>query len=237
VSNLRNQYSVRTYRKDFGSAYFEVLRGYRRLYSYSGKHRFFVEILGPDITGNGVANLVIRQWQGSAHGDSRYLVLELCNGHGVSEIDVIDGLLSVELADVNNDGMVEITGLDKTYSYFQGDSFAASPLPRVVLSFDETQARFVPDRKLMSKRPLSREEFDRLSSEFKKDARWHEQLRPPSGLFLTVLELVYSGNEEQAWELFDASWPDVSEVSKEQYRQALENNLRHSPTYSVIARK
>ena len=33
VNNIRGRCSIRTYRKDFGSAYFEVVRGYRRLYS------------------------------------------------------------------------------------------------------------------------------------------------------------------------------------------------------------
>jgi hypothetical protein len=235
VSDMFRRYSVRTYRRDSGLAYFEVLRGHKRLYSYSAKQRFFVEIIGSDITGDGVPNLVIRQWQGSAHGDSRYLVLEMCDDSVVNEIDVINGLLDVKFQDLNNDGIVEVTGLDTSYSYFYGDSFASSPLPLVVLSFDETQAKFAPDKKLMSKRPFSWEQFDRLSLKYKKDTGWYKESRPPSTLFLTVLELIYSGNEEQAWELFDASWPDVSKVPKEQYKEALERNLRNSPFYSVIA--
>ncbi|MHC4367220.1 MAG: hypothetical protein ACYSW8_06315 [Planctomycetota bacterium] len=245
VSNW-SRYSVRTYRKyEGGTAYFEVLMGPKehlrqpkvpqRIYSYSGKQAFYVETFGSDITGNGVPNLVVRQWQGGAHGDSRYLVLELRDDRGVNEIDVIDGLLGVELQDLNNDGRVEVTGLDKTYSYFCGDSFAASPLPPVVLSFDKTQAKFVADEKLMWKPALTSQQFNQLSLEFKKDARWHKRSRPPSKLFHTVLELIYSGNEEQAWELFDASWPDISEVPKEEYRKALKRDLRNSPFYPFIA--
>lgn len=150
-----SRYSVRTYRKkDSGAAYFEVLRGHRRLYSCSGEVRFSVEMSGSDITGNGVPNLVIRQFQGSAHGDSRYIVLEMCDDRGVSEIDVIDGLFSARVQDLNSDGIFEITGEDKAYSYFAGDSFAASPIPSVVLSFDTTKAKFTPDRDLMLKKPV-----------------------------------------------------------------------------------
>jgi hypothetical protein len=235
VSNLWGRYSVRTYREHEGpGAYFEVLSGHRRLYSYSGVVKFSVELLGSDITGNGVPNLVVSHWEGSAHGDSRYLVLELNDDRRVNEIDVIDGLLGVELQDLNNDGMIEITGLDKTYSYFYGDSFAASPLPPVVLSFDKTQAKFVPHKQLMSKPALTSQQFNQLSLEFRKDARWHKRSRPPSKLLDTVLELIYSGNEEQAWELFEASWPDISEVPREKYREALRRNLRNSPFYPVI---
>ena len=234
VSNW-NRFSVRTYRDyDGGVAYFEVLRGYKRLYSYSAEEKFIVEILGSDITGNYVPNLVVRQWQGSAHGDSRYLVLEMRDSV-VNEIDVIDGLLSVEFRDLNNDGIVEIKGLDKAYSYFSGDSFASSPLPLVVLSFDKTQARFVPDKNLMSKPPFSRDRLNHFSLRYKNDTRWYKESRPPSELFVTMLELIYSGNEKQAWELFDTSWPDVPKVPKEQYKKALEKNLRDSPYYPVIS--
>jgi len=234
VSNW-DRYSVRTYRKYEGDpAYFEVVLGHKRLYSYSAKQQFFVRILGADVTGDGLPNLVVRQWQGSAHGDSRYLVLEL-DDSVVSEIDVIDGLLDVEFQDLNNDGTVEMTGLDKAYSYFGGDSFAGSPFPLLVLSFDKSQAKFVPDRKLMSKRPYSRDQLNNLGLKYKIDPRWSKESRPPSELFATMLELIYSGNEGQAWELFDASWPDGSIIPKEQYKEALEVDTRKSPFYPVIA--
>jgi hypothetical protein len=228
------RYSVRTYKRDSGLAYFEVLMGYKRLYSYSAKRRFFVEIFGSDVTGNGLPNLVIRQWQGSAHGELKYLVLEL-DSSAVNEIDVIDGLLSVEFQDLNNDGIVEITGLDKSYSYFGGDCFTSSPLPLVVLSFDKTQAKFVPDKKLMSKPPLPQDQLKRLRLKYKKDPRWSKESRPPSELFATMLERVYSGNEKQAWELFDASWPDESKIPKMEYKESLEIDTRKSLFYPVIA--
>ena len=135
-----NRYSVRTYRKDYRLAYFEVLLGYRKIYSCSGKQKFYVESLGSDVTGNGVPNIIIRQWYGSAHGDSRYLALEL-DGSKVKEIDIIDGLLDVEFQDLNNDGLPEIMGIDRAYGYFLGDSFAASPCPSVVMSFDKTREK------------------------------------------------------------------------------------------------
>ena len=241
VSNW-SRYHVRTYRKyEGGTAYFEILMGPkedlrqpqvpRRIYSYSGKEAFYVEMIGADMTGNGVPNLVISQWNGSAHGDSRYLVLEL-DGSVVNEIDVIDGLLDATFGDLNNDG---IEGKDRSYSYFLGDSFAASPRPLVVFSFDKTQAKFVPDKKLRSKRSLSQDQLDKLSLQYKNDPRWSKEFRPPSKLFVTMLELIYSGNEKQAWELFDASWSDVSKIPKQECKEALEKNLRDSPFYPVIA--
>jgi hypothetical protein len=205
-----------------------------RIYSYTGKQAFSVESFGSDITGDGIANLVIRQWLGSAHGDSRHLVLEI-NGSVIRKIDVIDGLLSVELKDFNDDGIDEIAGLDKAYSYFGGDSFASSPIPLVVLSFDKNQGKFVPDKELMSKRPFSRDKLKELSLKYREDTRWSKESRPPTELFAAMLELIYSGNENRAWELFDASWPDVSEIPKQQYRKSLEADMGKSPFYSVIA--
>jgi len=244
VSNW-DRYSIRTYRNyEKGVAYFEVLVGPkehlrqpkvpRRIYSCSGGQAFFVELFGADITGNGMPNLVIRQWNGSAHGDSRYLVLEMRDSV-VSEVDVIDGLFDVKFQDLNNDGIAEVTGTDKAYSYFGGDCFAGSPRPSVVLSFDKAEARFVPDKQIMSKPPLSRDQLDKLSLKYKHDPMWSEESHPPSELFAAVLELIYRGNEKQAWELFDVSWPDVSETPKEQCRESLESDLRKSLFYPVVA--
>ena len=244
VSNW-GRYSVRTYRRyEGGEAYFEVLMGpkddlrqpqlRRRIYSYSGKEAFSVESIGSDITEDNVPNLVVRQRYGGAHGDSKYIVLEI-DGSSVKKIDVIDGLLGVEFRDLNHDSVTEITGRDKAYSYFGGESFAASPLPMVILSFDKTRAKFVPDRNLMSRHPFSTDRFNRLSIKYREDTRWSWESKPPSELFATVLELIYSGNEKQAWELLDASWPDAPEIPKAEYRRELENDLRESLFYPAIA--
>ncbi len=247
LESVRNwdRYSVRIYRKDFGSSYFEVLMGseeyliqphvLRRIYSHSGEQKFYVELLGSDVTGNGVPNLVVSQYLGGAHGVYRYLVLEL-DGSSVNEVDVIDGI-DAEFRDLNNDGLLEITGIDRAYGYFLGDSFAASPRPLVVLSFDKTQAKYVLDRQLMSKSPFSQDQLNELSLKYREDVRWHKESRPPSKLFDTMLKLIYNSNEKQAWELFDASWPEgVNTIMpKEEYKEDVVNELRRSPFYSVIA--
>lgn len=233
--NNWDRYSVRTYRRyEGGQACFEILMGHKRLYSYSAKQAFYVELIGTDITGNSMPNLVIRQWQGSAHGDSTYHILELDNSN-VNEIDVVDGLIDVEFKDLNNDGIIEITGLDKAYSYFGGGCFTGSPLPFVVLSFDTTQAKFFPDVKLMSKASIPLDQLNTFISKYKKDPMWSEERRPPTELFSTMLMLIYSGNEEQAWELFEASWHDGSVVPKEQYKEVLKGDMRKSPFYPVIS--
>lgn len=243
VSNW-SRYIVRTYKRyEGGDAYFEVLMGSknelrqpqvrRRIYSYSGQEAFSVESIGSDVTGDSVPNLVIRQRGAGAHGDSRYLVLEI-DGSSVKKIDVIDGLLDVELLDLDDDGIDEITGRDKAYSYFGGDSHAASPLPLVVLSFDKAQGKFVPDKELMSKPPFTPDRLNELSLKYKTDTRWSKESRPPSELFAAVLELIYSGNEKQARELLDASWPDVPEIPKAEYQKELESNTRRNPFYPAI---
>jgi len=130
--------------------------------------------------------------------------------------------------------VVEITGKDKSYSYFLGESNAGSPSPRVVLSFDKTQQRFVLDKPLMSKSPLSPDQLETLSVKYRKDTRWHAKSRPPTELFDTMLELIYGGNEKQAWELFDASWPDGSTIPREQYREDIEGELSRSPFYVAL---
>jgi len=230
-----DRYSIRIYRKDFGSSYFEVLLGHKKIYSCSGEQRFYIEIFGKDITGNGVPNLIVRQYLGGAHGAYRYLVLEL-DGSAVKEVDIINGL-EAEFRDLNNDGLPEITGIDRAYDYFLGDSFAVSPCPLVVLSFDKAQAKYVLDKQLMTKSPFSPDQLNEISKKYREDTRWQKESRPPSVLFDTMLKLIYSGNEIQAWELFDASWPDGAntKISREEYKEDVENELKRSSFYPVIA--
>jgi hypothetical protein len=235
VDNLWGRYSVRTYRTHKGdSAYFEVLMGHRRVCSHSGEVAFHVEVLGNDLTGNGMPNLAIRQWYGSAHGDSKYLIFEL-DGSVVREIDAIDGMTGVEFKDVNTDGKLEILGIDDSYGYLFGDSYANSPRPEVVLSFDKTQAKFVPDKKSMLKAPLSRDQFNNLRLKYKNDTEWSRKSRPPAELLATMFDLIYSGNEKQAWELFDAAGPEGSAIPAQKWREDVESALSRSPSYPVIA--
>lgn len=254
VSNLWGQYSVRTYRRYEGdgmyweavfgrrpifrftgvTAYCEVLYGWRRVFSRSGRQAFYVELLGTDVTGNGKPDLVLRQWLGSAHGDSRYLVCEL-DGPNVREIAVIDGLLGVAWDDVNGDGIPEVTGRDWAHRYFMGGSNAGSPRPMVVLSYDRERAGFRLDREAMSRRPLSESEFSRLSVKYKEDIRGHEGRRPPTEFVDTLFDLIYSGNGEQAWRLLEASWPEGARGDKEELRRSIEGSLIRSRFCAAIA--
>jgi hypothetical protein len=233
--SLWGRYSVRTYRQNGGErAYCEVIAGYRRLYSTSGTLAFYVEKWGVHLTGDDAPVLVIRQWWGSAHGDSQYLFLKI-DGSVVKRITVVDHLAGVECRDLNGDGVDEIAGVDRAYEYFLGDCYAGSPRPEVILSFDKTQGKFVLNRRLMSKPPLPQDQFDELSSKYKSDPRWSEESRPPSDLFDTMLRLIYTGNEKQAWELFAASWPEGATASKEEYRENIKSELGCSFYYPAVA--
>jgi hypothetical protein len=233
------RYSVRTYRNDKEKACFEVLWGpeewegrphvSRRIYSCSGEVAFFVEALGADFTGAAVPGLVVQQWNGSASGHgSRYLVLEL-NGSTVKEIALIEGLAGVKREDVNKDGVDELVGYDEAYCFWGGYSRAGSPFPRVVLSFDKMQGRFVVNKELMAQPPLSQAELHKLSLEYKNDSWWAEWSAPPGALFGKVFDLIYGGNEKQAWELFDASWAEGSKCSRKEWKQEVQEALRRSP--------
>ncbi len=233
-------YSVGTYRtRDGNTGYFEVLmrpeesgrrpQVPRRMYSCSGTQAFFVETFGVDVTGNGVPDVVVRQWNGSASDyGSRYRVLEL-DGSGAKELTVIEGLSSVKREDVNKDGVDELIGYDEAYCFWGGYDRASSPSPLVVLSFDENQGRFILNRKLMAKPPLSDEKLRELSLTYKNDAWWSAHSAPPGELFRTMFDLIYSGNEKQAWELLDTSWSGGSKISKEEWKAEVEDTLRYSP--------
>jgi hypothetical protein len=67
---------------------------------------------------------------------------------------------------LNNDGIDEITGLDTAYGYLGDDSIADSQLPLVILSYDETQAKFILSKESMLKSPISRDQLEQFRLKF-----------------------------------------------------------------------
>jgi hypothetical protein len=228
--------TVRTYQKAWDKAYFEVMSGCRRIYSRSGEGTFSIKLFdGRCVTGDW-PGLVVELYSGGNHGDYTYFVYEL-HGSAVREVDVIHKLRDAKCEDLDDDLTLEIVGKDDScpsmYDY---------PWPSVVLSFDKARGKFVPDKELMSKPPLSRDQFTALAAKFRADGDWsHNSLRPLSDLVRSMLDLIYSGNEGQAWELLETSWPDVStipqtdlDISKAEFKQYIEKGLRNSPFYPPV---
>ena len=114
--------------------------------------------------------------------------------------------------DVNNDGEYEMFAPDYSYSYWP-DSFAGSPAPRLVWRITPSGFSLAPD--LMIEPPLDQVTL-KSQIEWIGDNIDSDSLYLPYELYGTTLDLIYSGNEQRAWEFFDDAWPTLIETKNQE---------------------
>ena len=194
--------------------------------------------IGTDLTGRGKPNVIVNEWSGGAHCCFIFHVLEL--GTPVREVAAIraDDSDYAHFEDLNHDGKFEFVVWDFTFAYWH-TGFAQSPAPRVVLRFSGTRYKLASD--LMSKAPLSAEELTKKAAEL-KNTEWDDGYPPPE-LWGTMLDLIYTGNSEEAWKLVPAVWKPngVSErqffidfcaqLSKSRYFSELRSTIENPPCH------
>ena len=169
------------------------------------------------MTGDGRLNVVVKSWSGGAHCCFQYLVFSI-DADTVRLIDCIYtgdyGLTFAKRDDAA--GFVGITR-DDNYVYWHA-GYGDAPAPRVIMTFCD--GAFRADADLMREPPSPAEELGRLAREIRdSDLRWQKAderffLRYPDGLHFdtrhwgVTLDLLYSGNIDEAREFFDKAWPE-----------------------------
>ena len=98
---------------------------------------------GPDITGDGIANIVIQHWSGGAHCCHSATVFEL--GPTLKVLGRFDGEDSTPLfKDLDGDGVFEVWMRDSTFAYWN-ECYAGSPLPQLAYQYHERHYSLAPD--------------------------------------------------------------------------------------------
>jgi hypothetical protein len=171
---------------------------------------------GSDLTGRGQPDVVIHEYSGGAHCCSTYRIFEL--GDTFREVAVIEAQHGeIEFVDLDGNGIPVIELQDWSYAYeFTG--FADSYAPDVVLRFKDDQYVMAPD--LMTTPALSDAELVAKAAEVKEAYREVDQdgsvsLSSPAtwsagggALWNAMLELLYTGHEDEALRLFNLAWPE-----------------------------
>jgi len=175
--------------------------------SVTGKDAFgfqslISEVSGEDITGNGLPNLVILSWSGGNHCCYQYEIFEL--GSKLRLLDTLD------VGDAGEDSHFEKRGNDnnrlfvtKDYFFDLGSSFADSPTPKVILQYCDGKYRLADD--VMRKPPIDKGKQAEIIKKIEDIAITEGQL--PTLLWSTMLDLIYTGNENEAWIFFEKAWP------------------------------
>jgi len=196
-----------------------------------------------DINRDGVRDLIVMAWSGGAHCCATYHLFELPADGSVRKLAVIEAQHGGEFGDVDGDGIAEFVMADWSLAYELG-CFACIDLPGIVLKWSGSDFELAPE--LMLRPPPSIDQLRRIAESI--DADRTRDAAPPGStgtppwtagserdrLVSAVLKLVYQGNAEAAWRLFDAAWPAEVEQDRGTQRAAIVAALAKSPHAAEI---
>jgi len=192
-----------------------------------------------DITGDGIPDLVVETFSGGAHCCYTYYLYSL--GKKFKPIAVLETKdSSLRFQDLDGDSIYEILGRDYTFAYWQ-TYFADSPAPEVILRHTGEGYHLALD--LMRKSPPSEEELSKQITDVRRqfgdpvmetfqDPAWRTA-RVPSSLWETMLDLIYGGNSQVAWDFFSRAWPK-NEKGENEFLAAFKAKLQTSPYWADL---
>ena len=233
-------YVVRTYSREKGG--FEILRKGVRVYADTG---FLFEIggssyeehppssfrpIGTDITGDGNPNLLVFESKGGAHSLGLFHLFEI--GDTFRFIQTLyTRFHNVDFENLDEDEALEFALDDWTFASWRNSSvFWVGP--QIILKYRGNRYEMEPD--LMRRPALPHEDLYQMAAEIKALPDWAEE-QPPVSLWDDMLNLIYTGNMEQAWDLVQLSWPDGTD-GKERFLTDFKAQLRESPFWEDIQR-
>jgi hypothetical protein len=177
-----------------------------------------------DITGDGIPDLIIEEYPRNPGCCFGYSIFSL--GTKFRQISHLSGLAtSLTFQDVNRDGIYEIVGEDWSFL-----SHYASP--QIVFGYRNGEYQMATT--LMRKAPPTPLV---LAARSRKLAA----IVPPPGsavpyeLYEYMLELVYGGNAQSAWQALERVWPK-GKPGKAEFRQDFLSELEKSPFWPQIRR-
>ena len=181
--------------------------------------------VGADFTGAG-PGLLISEWSGGAHCCYTFHVFELgAKFKALPAIPVLDADESAFVRRRGVEGLVLSTVDYSAFAYFPKD-FADSPAGRVFLSFDGQAFR--PNLGLMKTSAPRSGETAKCAALFRQSRSWkHSQ---PIGIWYYATDLIYTGNEAEAWRFLDAAWggkPADRQKYLDEYRSRLGKSVYH----------
>jgi hypothetical protein len=188
--------------------------------------------IGTDITGAGKPNAIVSDWSGGAHCCFTLHVFELGKKFKeIGKIEARDGD-GDNFVDMHHDGSYEFIGHDWDFGYWKA-SFAASPAPQIILKYRGGKFRIALE--LMKTPAPTAQQLGDLIISVQSDDKWSSSVAQdcsqecgiPPALWTKMLDLIYGGNADSAWKLFNESWPKQLE-GKEQFAKEFCKQLQAS---------
>jgi hypothetical protein len=202
----------------------DIHRSGRRVFARRAPN-MAIALVGRDLSGDGVPDLVVSEFTGGAHCCTHALLLSL--GEELSMLGAVDaGHGEVDFDDVDGDGKTEARVGDWRFAYWRDVPFSETPVPEVLLRL--STRGFEPACDLMRMPPPTEAALARRAREM---ARGWTSGDPPVELWGHAVDLVYAGNAAAAWRLLELAWP-ADHPGKDEFVADLRARLRGSPCWS-----
>src|SRR4029077_15840419 len=175
---------------------------------------------GTDVNGDGKPDLIVQGYSGAAHCCYTYLVINLTEGMPV--VREIRNQVPV-IFKSRDDGRVELNTGEGVFDYFLVPH-ANSVIPKLFMRLDGDQLVDLSsehtadyDHEIEKARSeLTPEESDKLKKSTYSQGMLFDQLPTVQKVLTIVLNYLYSGRQDQAWQALDEMWPpaDKERVEK-----------------------
>ena len=193
--------------------------------------------VGRDITGAGVPYAVIREWTGGVNCCSIYHLFEIGPQfrHVGSLVDHTGGDME-NFVDVDHDGFLEFITMDGSLAYPNGYAHAEAHFPNVVFKYQH--GHYQLSTALMRRPAPSAKELTVKAQDIRAaylqstpQLSWENRpfssdgsVLPPWELWQEMMDLIYSGHMDLAWQFFDLAWPPEAQ-GKAEWRKAFAEML------------
>ncbi len=176
---------------------------------------------GADITGDGLANLIVRETIGAG---IRFTVLSL-----TEEVDVIaqiDAPASAGFRDFDGDGVLEMITRDQTWADLLGED-----APAIVLRW--TGSGFAASAKDLTRPEPRLEQLEPKIEQIVLAETW-ATTGPPIELYREALDLAYSGHEDLALRFIRFAWPE-GQAGRDAFVAQFKAKLAASPHFTQMS--
>jgi len=189
-----------------------------------------IKIMGQNITGDGIPDMVIEDYSGGAHCCSSYYIFEL--GEEFRWLTTFySGNSPTNFSNIDTDTAWEAVTCDPAYIYWP--SYASSPCVQVRLYYQ--QGYYQLDLKAMAEpMPKLKDLKDKAMSIKNSWEKDNDNYRSIPTIREEMLNLIYGGHADLAWDFYEWSWLSADIPSKKQFITNFTKRLVGSEYWSDI---